>query len=101
MWVLVFYDLPMVTKKQKQQYTEFRKMMLRDGFQRFQFSIYLRHCPSRENAEVHVRRVRQSLPPDGYIGIMIVTDKQFSTMELFRKAKAEVLPAESYQLEMF
>ena len=25
----------------------------------FQFSIYLRHCPSIENAEVHIKRVKK------------------------------------------
>ena len=37
--------------------------MLKDGFVMFQFSIYIRHCPSRENAEVHIKRVKSHLPP--------------------------------------
>ena len=63
MWVLVFFDLPTETKRERKLYADFRKKLLQDGFTMFQFSIYVRHCPSRENADVHIRRVKLSLPP--------------------------------------
>jgi CRISPR-associated protein Cas2 len=83
MWVLVLFDLPTETKKERKQAAEFRKNLMRDGFTMFQFSIYLRHCPSRENSEVHIRRVKASLPPAGQVGIICITDKQFGQMEIF------------------
>ena len=52
MWVLVFFDLPTETKKDRKAYTDFRKKLQNDGFTMFQFSIYIRHCASRENAEI-------------------------------------------------
>jgi len=61
MWVLVFFDLPTETKKEKKIYADFRKKLMMDGFTMFQFSIYLRHCASRENADVHIKRVRSFL----------------------------------------
>ena len=54
MWVLVFFDIPVETKKQRKAYANFRKALIQDGFTMFQFSIYVRHCPSRENADVHI-----------------------------------------------
>jgi CRISPR-associated protein Cas2 len=80
---MVLFDLTVETKKDRKNYTEFRKMMLKDGFTMFQFSTYLRHCPSRENAEVHVKRVKSKLPPKGHVGILTVTDKQFGMMQIF------------------
>lgn len=50
MWVLVFFDLPTESKRERKLYADFRKKLLQDGFTMFQFSIYVRHCPSRENA---------------------------------------------------
>ena len=50
MWVLVLFDLPTETKKEKKAYVDFRKNLQRDGFTMFQFSIYVRHCASSENA---------------------------------------------------
>ena len=70
MWVMVLFDLPTETKKEKKAYSDFRKKMLKDGFAMFQFSIYLRHCPSRENADVHIKRVKAFLPPKGHVGII-------------------------------
>ena len=83
MWVLVLFDLPTETKKERKAYAKFRKDLLADGFTMFQFSIYLRHCPSAENADVHIKRVKRMLPEFGKVGIMRVTDKQFGDMELF------------------
>ena len=47
---MVFYDLPTETKKQRKVAATFRKQIMADGFTMFQFSIYLRHCPSKEKA---------------------------------------------------
>lgn len=101
LWVLVFFDLPTVTKKDKKIYTTFRKDLLRDGFAMFQFSIYLRHCSSRENAAVHINRVKKSLPAKGHVGIMTITDKQFGMMELFYGKAEKELPHTPQQLELF
>ena len=51
MWVLVFFDLPTDTKKERKAAADFRKKLILDGFIMFQFSIYMRHCPSAEKKE--------------------------------------------------
>jgi CRISPR-associated protein Cas2 len=101
LWILVFFDLPTETKKDRQIYSRFRKDIMKDGFSMFQFSIYLRHCSSRENADVHIKRVKRSLPPKGLIGIMTITDKQFGMMELFSGKEEKTLPNTPQQLELF
>lgn len=101
MWVLVFYDLPTETKKQRKMAATFRKQIMQDGFTMFQFSIYMRHCPSRENAEVHIRRVKTILPQEGMVGILCITDKQFGMMELFHGKKEEKKIVGPQQLELF
>lgn len=101
LWVLVFFDLPTETKKERKIYALFRKNILKDGFQMFQFSIYLRHCNSRENADVHIKRIKRILPEKGHVGIMCVTDKQFGMMEIFHGRTATAPEAPVQQLEMF
>lgn len=101
MWVLVFFDLPTETKSDRKVATKFRKDLIEDGFVMFQFSIYMRNCPSQESADVHIRRVKSFLPPKGNIGLMTVTDKQFSKMELFYKGKPKETPSCYIQLELF
>ena len=101
MWVLVFFDLPTETKKERKIYANFRKTLLTDGFTMFQFSIYLRHCPSRENADVHIKRVKNILPEHGQVGILCITDKQFGQMELFHGKKETPVSTPYQQLELF
>lgn len=101
LWVLVFFDLPTETQKDRKYASKFRKEMLQDGFSMFQFSIYLRHCSSRENAEVHIKRIKRMLPPKGHVGMMTVTDKQFGMMELFYGKEEKPLPNTPQQLELF
>ena len=101
MWILVFFDLPTETKKDKKAYANFRKNLQKDGFTMFQFSIYVRHCASMENAQVHIKRVKAILPEYGQIGIMCITDKQFGNIELFYGKKSANLNTPGQQLELF
>lgn len=101
MWLFVFFDLPTQTKKEVKAANKFRKTLLKDGFTMFQFSIYLRHCPSRENANVHEKRIKRALPEYGKVGILKVTDKQFGMMEIFIGTKEIAIPSPVQQLELF
>ena len=101
MWVLVLFDLPTETKKERKAYADFRKKILKDGFTMFQFSIYMRHCASRENADVHIKRVKSFLPEFGDIGIMCITDKQFGDIEIFHSRKPTKVEQPCQQLELF
>lgn len=101
MWILVFFDLPTETKKERKIYSDFRKKLMTDGFTMFQFSIYIRHCASRENANVHIKRVKGLLPEKGHVGILCITDKQFGDIELYYGKKEEKVTTPYQQLELF
>ena len=101
MWVLVLFDLPTETKRNRKDATQFRKNLIKDGFTMFQFSIYIRHCASYENAQVHVRRVKSILPEYGHVGIICITDKQFGNIELFYGKQMYEVTAPGQQLELF
>lgn len=101
MWILVFFDLPTDTKKERKAASDFRKMLTGDGFTMFQYSIYVRHCASRENAQVHLRRVKARLPQYGQVGCLTITDKQFSEIELYMAQKPIEPNAPGQQLELF
>jgi CRISPR-associated protein Cas2 len=101
MWIMVLFDLPTETKKDRKNYADFRKKMMKDGFSMFQFSTYLRHCPSAENAEVHIQRIKKNLPPRGHVGILKITDKQFGEMQIFYGKEEKEKPPVPQQLELF
>lgn len=102
MWILVFFDLPTGTERERKSYQAFRKKLISDGFSMLQFSIYMRHCPSRENAEVHIKRVKSFLPDYGKVGILCITDKQFGNIQIFyRKQPDKMTLFPNQQLELF
>jgi CRISPR-associated protein Cas2 len=101
MWVMVLFDLPTETKAEKRAASKFRKDLLDDGYDMFQFSIYTRFCQSKENAETHMRRIKNVLPEKGKVGIFGITDKQFGNMEIFYGVKQQVRKKDPQQLELF
>ena len=101
MWILAMFDLPTDTKRARHDYAMFRKHLLNDGFTQMQYSVYARHTPSKENAEVHIRRIKWNTPPEGEVRVLSITDKQFERMLVFlgkTRKKPEAAPA---QLELF
>jgi CRISPR-associated protein Cas2 len=101
MWVLVFFDLPTETQKERKSAALFRKRLLQDGFTMFQYSIYVRHCASRENAVVHLNRIKGILPEFGQVCCFSITDKQFGEIEIFDNRKEQPPNAPGQQLELF
>ena len=101
MWILVFFDLPTETKKDKRAYQLFRKQLQKDGFTMFQFSIYVRHCASMDNAEVHIKRVKNFVPEYGHVAVMCITDKQFEKILVFTGTKSVKVTPQPLQLELF
>ncbi len=101
MWLFVFFDLPTNTKAERRHATQFRKALEKDGFTMMQFSVYVRHCPSKENLEVHLRRVRRSMPPAGFTTLLSVTDRQYAEIRNFWGKTERSRPETPQQLEFF
>jgi len=102
MWLFVFFDLPVVTKKERKTASLFRKNLMKDGFVMLQYSVYIRHCASYESQTVHIKRVKAIVPETGMVSILSVTDKQYGDIVNFwGKEKKKNVPIEPLQLEFF
>ncbi len=101
MWLFVFFDLPTNTKKERRDAAQFRKALEKDGFSMMQYSVYIRHCPSKENMNVHIARVKASMPPSGMTSILSVTDKQFGEIQNFWGKVEQARLTTPQQLEFF
>lgn len=82
MRMLVFFDLPVVTRAERRAYTQFRRFLLNDGFDMIQFSVYGRILNGTDAQEKHFKRLIANLPPEGSVRLLTVTEKQFATMKL-------------------
>lgn len=101
MWLFVFFDLPTNTKTERRNATLFRKMLEKDGFTMMQYSVYVRHCVSKENMDVHIKRVCKSMPPAGFTSILSITDKQYGDILNFWGDQEREKPTMPQQLELF
>ncbi len=101
MWVIAMFDLPTETPKARKAYARFRKELLKDGFTMMQYSVYIRHCASIENAKVHAARMGSCVPSEGEVRFLTITDKQFGRIEIYVGKTRKSPPNPPAQLEFF
>ena len=102
MWMILMFDLPVMTKTQRKAATGFRNWLLDKGWEMSQFSIYLRWCAGKEQVDARVREVSRRVPNEGKVHVLSVTDKQFETMVILNgKSKSRRPKANPDQLQLF
>ena len=101
MWLFVFFDLPTKTKKERRNAAQFRKALEKDGFTMMQYSVYIRYCPSKENMNVHIQRIRKLMPESGCTSILSITDKQYGDILNFNGKIEQQRFSTPQQLELF
>lgn len=89
MRVILFFDLPTITEKDRKIYSKFRKKLISSGYIMLQFSVYAKIFNNRDAAKNHIATLKSALPEKGYIRIMMVTEKQYSKMETLIGGKSK------------
>lgn len=82
MRLLVFFDLPVLTKEQKKRASQFRNFLLQDGYMMMQFSVYVRLCRGQDMVDKHLRRLDLVLPPEGSVRALQVTENQYARLKI-------------------
>lgn len=82
MRLIVFFDLPTTTAKERKAATKFRNFLLKDGYQMIQYSVYSRVCNGTDAVHKHESRLYSHLPPAGSIRSLTLTDKQYNSMNI-------------------
>lgn len=82
MRMLVFFDLPVKTQVQRRSATKFRNFLLKDGFYMIQYSLYGRVCNGSDDVEKHRRRLMCSVPDNGSVRLLTITEKQYERMDI-------------------
>lgn len=101
MWLVVLFDLPVGTKKERKAATKFRQKLLDLGFEMSQFSVYLRFCASKEQSEAYERRIEQAMPQVGKVHIMSITDRQYENIRTYRGRNREHANKNPEQFALF
>lgn len=80
--MLVFFDIPVKTKRQRRIATGFRNFLLKDGYHMVQYSVYARVCNGIDAVDKHRSRLKTALPENGSVRLMVVTEKQYEAIEI-------------------
>lgn len=81
MRVILFYDLPSITFKEKKSYRKFHDFIIKEGFIQLQESVYTKLALNSSISNSVINRIKSNTPKDGLVQLLVVTEKQFAQME--------------------
>lgn len=84
MRIMVMFDLPVGSKKERKEAAKFRSSLLKCGFFMLQFSVYARIVRGYDNAEVITNKIKSKLPSKGNVRMIIITEKQYANMVVLK-----------------
>lgn len=92
MRVVVFFDLPVLTEKNRKDYREFRKFLIKTGFLMMQESVYCKLAQNSTVADTILENIKKNKPAEGLVQVLKITEKQYSKMEfVVGEGKKDVL----------
>lgn len=95
MRILVFFDLPVLTAKERRDYRQFRKFLIKNGFMMIQESVYCKLAQNSTVAEMIIDNIKKNKPNDGLVQMLKVTEKQYAKMEyIVGESRSEVLDSD-------
>ncbi len=101
MRTILFFDLPSVTKKDHREYTKFIKKLKKKGFAMLQESVYTKLSINETVVDATIRDLKESLPPEGVISCLTVTEKQFASIDvLLGEMTSDVIMSESKVIKL-
>lgn len=101
MWVMALFDLPVLTKAERKRATDFRNLLLDEGFVMMQLSCYIRHASSKEQADTLATKIGGKIPVGGKVDILFITDKQYGMVKTYRGSTLIERPKKPDQLQLF
>lgn len=81
MRVMVFFDLPTITDKNRHDYRKFRQFLVREGFIMMQESVYTKLVLNGTMVNLKKNKMRKNKPQEGLVEMLVITEKQFSGIE--------------------
>ncbi len=90
-WLLLMFDLPVMTKEQRRLATSYRKMLLDLGFNQVQLSIYSKYLVNASGVRSILPWVKTNVPTHGEVRMLRLTDEQWAaTYRFYGPAQIDV-----------
>ena len=95
MRVLVFFDLPTETSRDRKIYSKFRKLLIKEGFIMMQESVYSKLTLNSNQSNYLEERIRKNAPSKGLIQMLTITEKQYANIEyVIGKGNSKIINSE-------
>lgn len=82
MRMILFFDLPVVTAKQRKTYRHFVKDLVECGFYRIQESVFVKLAINKSSVDATMAHLKDKKPSEGNVVVLIITERQFASMEM-------------------
>lgn len=82
MRVMLFFDLPMLSSAELKAYNKFRKFLIKNGFMMMQESVYCKLAANQNAVNAIIMHIKNNKPESGLVQVLVITEKQFSNMEI-------------------
>lgn len=101
MWMMAMFDLPVLTRTERRNATDFRNMLLDEGFVMMQLSCYIRYANGKEHADALAAKIGSQIPVGGKVDILFFTDKQYGMIKTYRGSTLIERAKKPDQLQLF
>lgn len=100
-WLLLFFDLPTTTKKYRRDANKYRNLLLDQGFDRIQLSVYAKYYVNATATNRDEKILTTNVPTEGVAQILKITNRQWHSKRRFEgKEEGQGEPAPD-QLTIF
>ena len=82
-WLLVMFDLPVLTKIQRRESARYRKLLLNEGFDQLQLSVYSKYLINATGVRSCLRPIKEFVPVEGAVRVFLLTDTQWASQFRF------------------
>ena len=95
MRMIVFFDLPTLTDKDRREYRNFRKLLIKNGFIMMQESVYTKMLLNQTAQKSVMELLKNNKPASGLVQALVITEKQFSnTINISGDYKSDVIDSD-------
>ena len=102
MRLIVFFDLPVKTAKERKIYSGFRRELIKQGYYMIQYSVYGRICNGVDSVDKFVLKLKRIVPKSGSVRVLSVTEKQYAAIIIMAgEKKIEDENVKAVQLSFF
>lgn len=101
MRIILFFDLPAVTKKDHREYTRFIKQIKKLGFIMMQESVYTKLALNPSVSNSAINDIKKNLPPEGVVSVLTITENQFASIDhLIGEIKTDIISNEEEVIKL-